>query len=130
MSAAAPNTDEVIASCSFCAKASSEVKKLVAGPGVFICNECVGLSATIVAATAEETSEDSGRRRAAFVDQSTEDVLALLPALARTATRVEADLARWIGRLRARGASWQRIADALETTVTDARQRFEQQPAE
>lgn len=29
--------------CSFCDKASSEVIKLIAGPQVFICNECVDL---------------------------------------------------------------------------------------
>ncbi len=30
--------------CSFCAKAQKDVKKLIAGPpGIFICDECVGL---------------------------------------------------------------------------------------
>ena len=29
--------------CSFCGKSQSEVKSLVAGPGVFICNECIAL---------------------------------------------------------------------------------------
>jgi ATP-dependent Clp protease ATP-binding subunit ClpX len=29
--------------CSFCGKAQHEVKKLIAGPSVYICNECVGL---------------------------------------------------------------------------------------
>ncbi len=29
--------------CSFCAKPHTQVAKLVAGPGVFICNECVAL---------------------------------------------------------------------------------------
>ena len=33
--------------CSFCGKSESEGVKLVAGPGVFICNECVGLCNTI-----------------------------------------------------------------------------------
>jgi hypothetical protein len=28
-------------SCSFCGKGESEVRQLVAGPGVHICNECV-----------------------------------------------------------------------------------------
>ncbi|MGH9105095.1 MAG: ClpX C4-type zinc finger protein [Acidimicrobiales bacterium] len=128
LSTAAPSTDDVIASCSFCAKPSTEVKKLVAGPGVFICSECVDLSATIIAATAEEAPEESARRRAAFVERSTQDVLALVPALARSAARVEADLARWVGRLREQGTDWQQIAAALGTTVNDARQRFEQRP--
>ncbi len=29
--------------CSFCGKTGSEVGKLIAGPGVYICNDCVGL---------------------------------------------------------------------------------------
>ncbi len=34
--------------CSFCGKAKSEVAKLIAGPGVYICNECVGLCSEII----------------------------------------------------------------------------------
>jgi ATP-dependent Clp protease ATP-binding subunit ClpX len=34
--------------CSFCGKSHSEVKKLIAGPGVYICNECVEVCATIL----------------------------------------------------------------------------------
>lgn len=33
--------------CSFCAKSRHQVRKLVAGPGVSICDECVELSMTI-----------------------------------------------------------------------------------
>ena len=29
--------------CSFCGKVQDEVKKLIAGPSVYICNECVDL---------------------------------------------------------------------------------------
>ena len=34
--------------CSFCKKTDHQVKKLVAGPSVFICDECVGLAARIM----------------------------------------------------------------------------------
>jgi ATP-dependent protease Clp ATPase subunit len=34
--------------CSFYGKAKSDVAKLVAGPGVYICNECVGLCSEII----------------------------------------------------------------------------------
>lgn len=34
--------------CSFCGKSHSEVKKLIAGPGVYICNECVQLCVSIL----------------------------------------------------------------------------------
>lgn len=36
-----PSNDKKEVRCSFCGKTQSEVKKLIAGPGVYICNECV-----------------------------------------------------------------------------------------
>ena len=36
--------------CSFCGKTQENVKKLVAGPGVYICNECVDLCTSIIEA--------------------------------------------------------------------------------
>ena len=34
--------------CSFCGKSHSEVKKLIAGPGVYICNECIEVCSSIM----------------------------------------------------------------------------------
>ena len=34
--------------CSFCGKTQEDVKKIVAGPGVYICNECIGLCNEII----------------------------------------------------------------------------------
>lgn len=42
-----PSTHE--SQCSFCRKQLAEVRQLIAGPGVSICNECVALSAQIIA---------------------------------------------------------------------------------
>lgn len=33
--------------CSFCLKGQTQVKKMIAGPGVFICEECVSLCSEI-----------------------------------------------------------------------------------
>jgi nucleoside-diphosphate-sugar epimerase len=41
--------------CSFCGKLQEQVKKLVAGPGVYICDECIELCNEIIE---EELSED------------------------------------------------------------------------
>ena len=41
--------------CSFCGKSQHEVKKLIAGPSVFICDECIGLCADIIK---DATSQD------------------------------------------------------------------------
>jgi ATP-dependent Clp protease ATP-binding subunit ClpX len=43
--------------CSFCGKGQDEVKKLIAGPSVFICNECVDLCNEIIAEEWEEAKE-------------------------------------------------------------------------
>lgn len=42
--------------CSFCGKSQDQVKKIVAGPGVYICNECIDLCKEIID---EEFSEES-----------------------------------------------------------------------
>ncbi|EGQ3896600.1 TPA: ATP-dependent Clp protease ATP-binding subunit ClpX [Staphylococcus pseudintermedius] len=42
------NDDEENLKCSFCGKDQDQVKKLVAGSGVYICNECIELCAEIV----------------------------------------------------------------------------------
>lgn len=34
--------------CSFCGKSQDQVRKLVAGPGVYICDECIELCTEIV----------------------------------------------------------------------------------
>ena len=44
--------------CPFCRKPQNEVKKLVAGPNVYICEECIGLCNDIIAEDAEAVEED------------------------------------------------------------------------
>ncbi len=48
--------------CSFCGKHQSEVKKLVAGPGVYICDECVGLCAEILDEDFDELDLDKPKK--------------------------------------------------------------------
>ena len=38
--------------CSFCGKPQSQVKRLISGSGVYICNECVALCQDILASEA------------------------------------------------------------------------------
>ncbi|MEK7679582.1 MAG: ClpX C4-type zinc finger protein, partial [Deltaproteobacteria bacterium] len=47
-------------SCSFCNKGQDEVKKLVAGPMVYICNECIALCNDII--EGEEEKEEFKKR--------------------------------------------------------------------
>ncbi|MDD6795527.1 MAG: ATP-dependent Clp protease ATP-binding subunit ClpX [Clostridiaceae bacterium] len=43
--------------CSFCGKSQDQVKRLIAGPGVYICDECIDLCSEIIADEFEETVE-------------------------------------------------------------------------
>ena len=56
--------------CSFCGKTPKQVLKLVAGPGVYICDECVSLCVEIfedeAAAELEDEAVDGGRLRTDF----------------------------------------------------------------
>lgn len=45
--------------CSFCGKSQREVKKLIAGPGVYICDECIDLCNDIII---EEKDRDEGAK--------------------------------------------------------------------
>jgi ATP-dependent Clp protease ATP-binding subunit ClpX len=51
-------------SCSFCGKAQDEVKKLIAGPAVYICDECIELCKDIIVEEAkleDSTAKGAGR---------------------------------------------------------------------
>lgn len=48
------NKDEKPAVCSFCGRSGEEVEKLIAGPGVYICNECIEVCQNILT---EETRQ-------------------------------------------------------------------------
>lgn len=52
------STDDQILNCNFCGKARNSVKKLIAGPNVYICDECVTISYNIIKSQEEkETAE-------------------------------------------------------------------------
>ena len=49
--------------CSFCGKSQHEVRKLIAGPSVFICDECVDLCNDIIREEVQESSSESSKRK-------------------------------------------------------------------
>lgn len=49
--------------CSFCGKSQEQVKKLIAGPGVYICDECVELCTEIIEEETTRTGEDTAKFR-------------------------------------------------------------------
>ena len=56
---------EKVLYCSFCGKSQHEVKKLIAGPSVFICDECIELCNDIIR---DEVPAESGAAKAARSD--------------------------------------------------------------
>ena len=54
----AKNDDKSIVRCSFCGKAQEEVHRIIAGPGVNICNECVELCREIIEEDVESAPLD------------------------------------------------------------------------
>jgi len=47
--------------CSFCGKSQHEVRKLIAGPSVFICDECVDLCNDIIREEVQEAGSDANQ---------------------------------------------------------------------
>jgi len=54
-------TSEKTLYCSFCGKSQHEVKKLIAGPSVFICDECIDLCNDIIRDELPATALREGR---------------------------------------------------------------------
>ena len=103
--------------CSFCGKSSAEVAKLIAGPGVYICDECVRLCDDILV---EDTSSD-------LADWDALDDDALLERMVQVAStrdRVDEGVGNIVRILRARGVTWARIGEALGITRQSAWERY------
>ncbi len=59
MSSEDDNDIEKVLYCSFCGKSQHEVKKLIAGPSVYVCDECVELCNDIIREEVKETTEET-----------------------------------------------------------------------
>jgi hypothetical protein len=103
--------------CSFCGKDKDSVAKLVAGPGVYICSECIDLCTQILAM--ETTPEINPRH-----ELPDEELLASLARAQAAAPQIDAAMRDYAGILRARGVSWTRIGSALGVSKQAAWERF------
>lgn len=122
--------------CSFCTKSQFDVSKLVAGPGVYICNECVDLCNQIIAEElkrkAASGSSDASRPAEspmppsikAWEGLTDEDLLAEMVRAHAAHQNVDRAVARHVTALRARGITWARIGEALGMTRQSAWERF------
>ncbi len=110
--------------CSFCGKSQHEVKKLIAGPAVHICDECVALCTKIVAETPDLDPAAPPKKLDWPENAPTENLLLLLKAQEKTHEEVSLRLQRSIDILRKREVSWQQIGDALGVSRQAAWERF------
>ena len=118
------STRTVFAHCSFCGKDNTRVTRLIAGPGVYICDECVALCGQILEASADAGDDPPVPRLPEWRDLDDEQMLAHIPNIAATATRVEGSLRTWVLELRRRGVTWVRIGASLGMTRQSAWERF------
>ena len=119
----APGQAALQVNCSFCTKPSSAVAKVIAGPGVYICNECIQLCNDIL--DQEQQASSPGTQLPAREEAMTdEEILALLPRIASVSEQTDASLQRLVTVLRSRGVTWARIGAALQITRQSAWERF------
>ena len=57
--------DDKMLKCSFCGKPQNRVRKLIAGPGVYICDECIGVCTSILDDELDFSPEDRAEDAAA-----------------------------------------------------------------
>jgi hypothetical protein len=113
---------EVAVRCSFCAKDEQAVSKIIAGPGVYICDGCVALCDDILAEDRAAGGKQS--QLPSWESMTDEELLGHLPRVAQVAEQVEANLRQWVLRARQRGITWSRIGAALQMTRQSAWGRF------
>ncbi len=111
--------------CSFCLKSPGQVDKMVAGPGVFICNECIGLCNDILAQEGANKREPTDYSVATWQQRlSDEELLSTMPKIQAAAAQVQQHLTAWVRQARERGITWTRIGEALGMTRQSAWERF------
>lgn len=92
--------------CTFCKKTNTEVRKLIAGPGVYICDECIALCNNILDEE-ETTGAQPPSERAPSLEQGLplERLVSIFGGMAETARSMDGDLRVWATRLRQRGVT-------------------------
>ena len=109
--------------CSFCRKDQTQVKKLIAGPGVFICDACVGLCATIVGATPDPDPSKPVEIKGPDT-MPNETLLSMLAGQDSLYREVRDRTQQTVDILRGRDVSWADIAAALNVSRQAAWERF------
>jgi hypothetical protein len=107
--------------CSFCTKPEDQVDTLVAGAGVFICNECVELCTLVIA---NKRTDGPAPRVPVWDQMEDKAILDHLPRIEAVRDQVDDDLRAWVAEARRRELSWDRIGEALGMKRQSAWERF------
>jgi hypothetical protein len=105
--------------CSFCGKGKDKVRRLVAGPGVFICDQCVRLCNEVLESEAQHGQLSIGPN-----SEVAEVLLDELRINAAGLKQSEDQLQRAINLLRENRVPWSRIGEAIGTSRQAAWERF------
>ncbi len=108
--------------CSFCFKSQEDVVKLIAGPGVMICNDCVALCATIVAQEPSSKLPPTSIRTP--TKTPTEQLLKMLASYNTAFEKVDRSMQDIVDILRARDVSWATLGERLGVSRQAAWKRF------
>lgn len=103
--------------CSFCRKDQNTVQKLIAGPGVYVCDACVELCNKIL--DGKDPGDFPG-----WDAMNDETLLAMLAPSMRLVDNAREMLQGHVDLLRERGVSWGKIGDALGVSRQAAWERF------
>lgn len=108
--------------CSFCGKSQHKIEKLIAGPRVFICNECVRLCQRIL--DNEPVREPSDAPVFKPLEQPDDQLLSQLASVAVAADGGREFMQQIVDELRRREVSWADIGKALGVSRQSAWERF------
>ena len=122
--AEATQTPNRLYRCSFCGKAQTEVKTLVAGPGVFICDECVQLCQAVIDEKPATPATEEMPNPLLPENAPTENLLKTLAGYNGAFERVDAGMQDIVDILREREVSWATIGQALAVSRQAAWKRF------
>jgi ATP-dependent Clp protease ATP-binding subunit ClpX len=115
-----------IAYCSFCSRPQTEVKALVAGPGIFICNKCIRTCSKVV----EKASKDDETGVAyvpwgkALLGFPTKSLCSSLASQEKALEHVRLQMQITVEILRSRSVSWAAIGEVLGVSRQAAWERF------
>jgi ATP-dependent protease Clp ATPase subunit len=110
--------------CSFCGKAQTEVKTLIAGPGLFICDECVQLCQAIIDKKPATQAPQEVPNPLLPDNAPTENLLKTLSGYNGAFESIDAAMQDIVDILREREVSWATIGQALAVSRQAAWKRF------